>query len=201
MTITRVFVFSADDPRARDVATSARRFPGCQWRVGIKSKAVTNLLWDHEFSVGTFKYCSGGCWTGKQATAKLSLGTDNERIDPNGSSGNNVLPVYNSLNALRTYNERIGSTLEMRMYTTRYTNPCSESVNIKNGFGVGQEDVGLGLRVVPCAPLSGHCGGKSSAASVSCDSAVLNPVKQLQIQGVFATFSVETAKSNAADTI
>lgn len=59
----------------------------------------TNLLWDQESS-GTFKYCSDVRSMGKQATARLSLGTDRERIDPNGSSGNNVFPLYNSLQAL-----------------------------------------------------------------------------------------------------
>lgn len=72
------------------------------------------------------------------------------------------------------------------------THPCAESVNIKNGFGVGQVDTGLGLLVVlPCAPLCGHCGGESSTANVSCESA-FDRFKQLHIHGSLAMFSVET---------
>lgn len=56
--------------------------------------------------------------------------------------------------------------------------PCSESVNTKNGFGVGHMDIdGLGLKL-PCIPFNGHCGGISSTAKVSCESA-FNRFKQL----------------------
>lgn len=58
------------------------------------------LLCDHESS-GTVKYCSQLCCPGKQATARLLLGIDSERIDPNGSSGNSVLPLYSALLALQ----------------------------------------------------------------------------------------------------
>lgn len=68
--------------------------------------------------------------------------------------------------------------------------PCAESVNIKNGFGVGHDvdTDGLGLRVLtPC----GHCGGNSSTASVSSDSA-LSRRKQLHAHGISAMSSAET---------
>jgi len=68
-------------------------------------------------------------------------------------------------------------------------------VNIKNGFGVGQVDTGLGLLVLLlCTPLCGHCGGKSSIANVSCESP-FDRFKQLQVHESSAMFSVETVKT------
>lgn len=75
--------------------------------------------------------------------------------------------------------------------STALAYPCAESVNIKNGFGVGHDvDAdGLGLRVLaPC----GQCGGSSSIASVSSDSA-LSRRRQLHAHDVSAMSSAETA--------
>lgn len=89
----------------------------------------------------------------------------------------------------RYYNANDKSTPTAHLFYANLAYPCAESVNIRNGFGVGHDtDMdGLGLRVRP----SGHCGGSSSTASVSSDSA-LSRRKQLHIHGASATFSVET---------
>lgn len=69
------------------------------------NRLFAHLLCVHESS-GTFKYCSCVRSTGKHATARLSLGTDSERIDPKGSSGNNVFPLYSSLFPLQRNTHR-----------------------------------------------------------------------------------------------